>query len=181
MGFVQQELVTWRHEKAFGGIHLELQQRAFVNIAGAVDADIAARFGEVIRRVILQPVGADDGVAPAEFRIALQHRIQIGASAGALAAQESGRAAAHGLRNLFLQARAGLQNQWRQIRPRRRSGWCRCLHLRVDLRGCAHRHSQRPCPQAIAQSDAGPGQYVEFNREQGEEDRAMGQSADWGL
>ena len=90
MPAVEEKAVLGLDEKAFKRLHLELQQRPFVHVASPVDAHIAPGTGQVVGLVVLQPVGPDDGVAPAQNRIAFQNGFEVGAAGGALAKQKRG-------------------------------------------------------------------------------------------
>ena len=108
-----QEAVARVAEEALEGLHPQLQRRAFVDVAGAVDAHLAVGFGQVLGHVVVQPVGADDRVAPAQLGVAFDQCIQIGLAADVIALHKHGQLRAHGVGNLFLQQRGGPQRRRR--------------------------------------------------------------------
>jgi hypothetical protein len=132
---VLQESVARLAEEALEGLDLELQQRAFVDVAAAVHVDVAARLGQVVGLVVLEPVGADHRAGAAQLGIALDDGLQVRAAGAAVAGDERRRRAPHGLGNLFLQLRRGLEHERR-------------LGLLRDGRGGLHRHAgpgHQPC------------------------------------
>ena len=88
MGLAIGKVVDRLLEKAFKALDLELQQAALVQVAGAVDAHMAAGPGQVIRLVIFQAVGVDHGVGLAHDGIPLHQGIQVGPARDAVALQE---------------------------------------------------------------------------------------------
>jgi len=143
-------------EEALERFDLELEQWTFEDIAAPVDADVAARLGQVVRLVILQAIGVDDGVAPAQLRLALDHGLQVGTAEHVLARKIRGQLVAHGLRNVFAQLRAGLEHQrlW-LLRP----GGCplqQCAR-QERRRGQGKAGAKRLGCQVVHQGQWGPG------------------------
>ena len=75
-------------EETFERLHLELQFRTGVDVAIAVDVDVAPRSGEVVRLPVGQTVSADHQAALAELGVALGHDVHIGAGAERAGAQD---------------------------------------------------------------------------------------------
>ena len=95
MRVILEEVIARLLEKPFKGVKLELQQRPFVHIAGAVDAHLATGPGQIGRLVVLQPVGLDHHVAPAQHGVAFNHSFQIGTAKQVVAHQEGRQGTAH--------------------------------------------------------------------------------------
>ena len=115
VGIILGKVVTWLTEKTLESVELEFQQRAFIDIAGPIDANFAAGAGQVRGAVILEPSGLDQQVAPAQRGPAFHHRFQIGVAKQALTGDKCRQGAArHG--DLLLQPGTGAECQWRLIR-----------------------------------------------------------------
>ena len=78
IGIVFWKVITWLIEETLKSVQLEFQQRAFIDIASAVDADFAAGPGQITGLVLVQPFSLDHQVAPAQHGFTLHHRVQIG-------------------------------------------------------------------------------------------------------
>ena len=89
MGVVLCEVEAGVLKKALEAFHLELQQRAFVDIAAPVDAHMAAGTGLVGGLVVLQPVGANSGLGLAQDGVALHHGFQIGPAGNTVTLQKN--------------------------------------------------------------------------------------------
>ncbi len=95
VGLGGQQAVARVGEEAFERIHPQIQGRAFVAVACAVDAHVAARLGQVFRHVVVEPIGADDGIAPAQFGVAFDGGVQIRLAADAVTGDEHRQLRAH--------------------------------------------------------------------------------------
>ena len=115
MGIVAQKMVGGLVKEALKRIHAQFKQRTLIDVAGTVDQHMAGGFGQVGRLVVFQPVGLDDHVALAQHGTTFNHGFQVWASSDALTRDKSGQAAAHFRADLFLQQRAGLQQQWGSV------------------------------------------------------------------
>jgi len=93
-------------EKTLQPLHLELQQRAFVPVAAAVDTDVAPGTGQIIGLKVFQRVGTDGGVGLAQCGVALHDGFQIGTSGNPVALQKTG--ASRRLVRLSVSSSAGL-------------------------------------------------------------------------
>ena len=98
--FIGQQPVARQGEKAFVGIQVELQLRAFEPVAVADDGDRPCGPGIVALMVKLQPIGLDHGVVAAQFGLALHHRLHTCVAADAVAPHKRG----HLLEGFFGQA-----------------------------------------------------------------------------
>jgi len=109
VGAVFQKLVPGLGKKALERVHLELQHRAFIDVARPVDAHVAGGVDQIVRLVIGSPVGLQHHVALAHHGVAVDHRVQVRPAQDVVAAEKRGHLLAHGQRNLLLQQGAGLE------------------------------------------------------------------------
>ena len=136
VGLVAQKMVSGLVEKTFKGIHPQLQQGAFVDIAGAVDPHMAARLGQIGGLVVFEPVGLDHHVTAAQHGLAFHDRLQVRPAGDVLARNKAGQTATHFGRKGLLQQGAGSQQQ------RRISGLLRAHQRGLQQRG-QHGETQR--------------------------------------
>ena len=73
MPVILKKVVARLVEETFKRFNFELYQGPLKHIACAIDAHVAARFGQVIGLVVLQPVSTNHRVTPAQYGIAFQH------------------------------------------------------------------------------------------------------------
>ena len=104
-----QEAVARVAEKALERLHAQVQLRAFIDVARAVHAHVAARLGQVIGHGVFQAVGTDHGIATAQLGVAFDHGVHVGLALDAVAAHEHGQLVAHLGGDLLLQQGAGAQ------------------------------------------------------------------------
>ena len=109
MGLGGQKAVARIAEKAVEGVHAQIQQRAVVQVAGAVDAHLAAGLGAILGHVVVHMVGVDHRVAAAQLGIALDGGADVGLARDAVATHEHRQLLAHLGRQGFLQPRTGAQ------------------------------------------------------------------------
>ena len=88
MGIVLAEMECGLLKKAFKAFYLELQQRAFIQVAGTVNPHMAGGPRQISGLVILQPVGVNGGVGLAHHGVALHHGFQVGPARDAVALQK---------------------------------------------------------------------------------------------
>jgi len=142
IGVVFQKTVAGLGEEAFERIDLELQRRAAVGVARAVDAHVATGLGLVVGLVVLHVVGADHRGAAAQHGVAFDHGFQIGAAAHPVARDEGWHLGAHRCGPLLLQQPTGfeLDGPWRFVlRPGRRA-----VQQRADHAGQRRQRKTRP-------------------------------------
>ena len=111
MGIIISEIVAWLAEKSLERLELELQQWAFVDIASAVDADLAAGTRLVVGLVVLESVGLNDDIPLAQLRSALDDGLQIRPAVQALTADKNRQVPPHLGGDQFLQLAAALKRQ----------------------------------------------------------------------
>ena len=125
VGAVGQEAVTRLGEEALESLDLEFELGAFKDVAGAVDAHLAAGLGQVVGLVVVDALGLDHHVGAAQHGVSFDLHVQLGASADAVAPHEGRQLGAFGRRQLLRQAHTASQRH-----RRRRIGGRRLLGLR---------------------------------------------------
>ena len=104
-----QELVGGVVEIALESIDLHLQGRALVDVAGAVDVDVALGMHGVVGQGVFHPIGADHGVGAAQFGTAFQHGVDVRLARDLFGPDVRGQLAAQRGVHGFLQLGAGLE------------------------------------------------------------------------
>ena len=126
MAPVLQQAVPRIQEKPLKRLHLEFQHRTLEDVTGPVQAHVATRFRQVIGLVIIQPVSTDHHIAAAHLRLALDHRIQVGACVDALTRHKGRHGIAIGCCNGLAQKATALERRHTTVtaglRLRRRAG-----------------------------------------------------------
>ena len=88
MRAVAQEAIARVGKEPLKGIHAQLQRRALVHIARAVDAHLPRGPGHIVGHGVFHALGTDHGVAPAQFGVALDLGAHIGLAGDAVAQNE---------------------------------------------------------------------------------------------
>ena len=149
IGTIEQEAVIGIAKLALARIELQIQVRALVHVARAVDVYRAIGRDLVLGHVIVQALGANHGVATAQFGIAFHGGADIGLAGDGFTLDIHRLLLAHGIGILVLQQAAG--TQWRRALQcrvqagdrRSHGGSCSWRCLRSLGGTCWHRGSGR--------------------------------------
>ena len=71
VGFVFQQLILGLGEEAFKGIQMNVKGGALVHVARTVDVNVATRFGEIFRLVVIDLVSFEEQVAATDHDLTI--------------------------------------------------------------------------------------------------------------
>ena len=129
-------------EAALEGVHLQLQPVATVDIAFAVDVDLAGGSDGIGGLVVVERLALDHTAGLAQFGIAGGGQLVIHLAVDAVGMDDGGVLAGGGWRYLFVQPGAGLQGEGGALRAGQRCvGLSLCLHRSGSQAGTQHKGS----------------------------------------